>query len=184
MAKLSELEGVVLGMLWSMGPKTAYSIRQIFLKSPSPHWATSAGTIYPLVKRLHQRGLIRSERHATGRREGLIYTLTPAGLKALRHWIGPAPSRVAIAVPVDPLRLRLRFMGALPEREQSALIRNCRHELAASLKCLQSEAATKRNDPDKFLYLAYRSAVTITRARLAMLNDAERMVASQSRKKR
>lgn len=184
MERLSELEGVVLGMLWSMGPQTAYSIRQIFLKSPSPHWATSAGTIYPLVKRLHQRGLIRSERHATGRREGLMYTLTPAGVKALRRWIGPDPAAIATAVPVDALRLRLRFMGALPEREQAALIKNARRQLTASLKQLESEAAGKRNDPDRFLYLAYRGAITTTRVRLALLNDAERIVASPARKRR
>lgn len=183
MEHLSELEGVVLGMLWSMGSKTAYSIRQLFLKSPSPHWATSAGTIYPLMKRLHQRGLIRSERHATGRREGLLYTLTPLGLRTLRRWIGPSPAAIATAVPVDPLRLRLRFMGALPEREQASLIKNTRRELTASLKRLESEAAAKRNDPDKFLFLAYRGAITTTRVRLALLHDAERIVASSGRKR-
>ena len=184
MERLSELEGVVLGMLWSMGPKTAYSIRQIFLKSPSPHWATSAGTIYPLVKRLHERGLIRAERHATGRREGLMYTLTPAGLKALRRWIGPVPPPIATAVPVDSLRLRLRFLGALPGRDQVVLIKAARRELEKSLKRLESEAAGKRHDADQFLYLAYRGAVTTTRSRLAVLHEAERIVAANARKRR
>lgn len=183
MERLSELEGVVLGMLWSMGPKTAYSIRQIFLKSPSPHWATSAGTIYPLVKRLRHRGLIRSERHATGRREGLLYALAPAGLRALRHWIGPSPAPIASAVPIDSLRLRLRFMGALPERERTALIRNYRHELTQALKTLETETAGHKHGPDQFLYLAYRSAVIANRARLAMLTEAERVVAAAGRKK-
>lgn len=184
MERLSELEGVVLGMLWSMGPKTAYSIRQIFLKSPSPHWATSAGTIYPLMKRLHQRGLIRSERHATGKREGLMYTLTPGGMKALRHWIGPHPPAVATAVPVDWLRLRLRFLGALPERDQLALIKNSKQTLTGSIKQMEGELAGLRNNKDKFLHLAYRGAIATTRTRLALLSQAERLVASASKKRR
>jgi DNA-binding PadR family transcriptional regulator len=183
MERLSELEGVVLGMLWSMGPQTAYSIRQIFLKSPSPHWATSAGTIYPLMKRLQQRGLIRSERHATGRREGLMYTLSPAGLKALRRWIGPEPPPIATALPVDALRLRIRFMGSLPEREQTALIKKARQELTTWLKWLESEAAVKRNEPDKFLYLAFRGSIITTKGRLALLNEVERTVTA-ARKRR
>lgn len=184
MERLSELEGVVLGMLWSMGPKTAYSIRQVFLKSPSPHWATSAGTIYPLVKRLHERGLIRSERHATGRREGLMYALTPAGLKALRHWIGPTPPPIATAVPVDSLRLRLRFMGVLAKREQLALLKSSRRDLTKSLKWLEAEAAEKRHDPDKFLALAYHGSIATTRTRLALVNEAERLVTANARKRR
>jgi DNA-binding PadR family transcriptional regulator len=184
MERLSELEGVVLGMLWSQGPQTAYSIRQIFLKSPSPHWATSAGTIYPLVKRLYHRGLIRSERHATGRREGLMYTMTPAGLKTLRRWIGPTPPPIATALPVDALRLRIRFMGALPGREQTALIKKARQELTKWLKWLESESAAKRKDPDKFLYLAFRGSIIATKGRLALLDEAERVVAASARKRR
>jgi DNA-binding PadR family transcriptional regulator len=182
MERLSELEGVVLGMLWSMGPKTAYSIRQIFLKSPSPHWATSAGTIYPLMKRLQHGGYIRSERHATGRREGLMYTLTPAGLKALRRWIGPQPPPIATAVPVDALRLRLRFMGALNERDQETLIKTARRELTDSLKKLEIDGAEHRRDGDPFLQLAYRGAITTTRTRLALLKEAERAMASARKK--
>ena len=182
MERLSELEGVVLGMLWSMGPKTAYSIRQVFLKSPSPHWATSAGTIYPLMKRLKHRGQIRSERHATGRREGLLYTVTPAGLKALRRWIGPQPAAIATAVPVDPLRLRLRFMGALSDKDQETLIKSSRKELTDSIKRLEAEAAGVRKQGDPFLLLAYHGAITANRSRLALLKEAEKAMAAWKKK--
>jgi DNA-binding PadR family transcriptional regulator len=182
MERLSELEGVVLGMLWSMGPKTAYSIRQIFLKSPSPHWATSAGTIYPLMKRLHERGHIRSERHATGRREGLLYTVTPAGLKALRRWIGPHPPPIATAIPVDPLRLRLRFMGVLNDRDQETLIKSARRDLIEWLKKFEAEAAQHRKDGDPFLSLAYHGVIATMKSRLALLKEAEKAMAAAKKK--
>jgi len=184
MGRLSELEGVVLGMLWSMGPKTAYSIRQVFLKSPNPHWATSAGTIYPLVKRLHQRGLIRSERHATGKREGLMYEVTSEGLKSLRRWIGPAPPPVATAVPIDPLRLRIRFMGALSEKDRKTLFVAARRDLKKSIKWLEAEGARMRNDQDPFLYLAFRGSIMTTKSRLAFLDEAEKYANAVAKKKR
>jgi hypothetical protein len=74
-------------------------------------------------------------------------------------------------------------MGALPEREQMALIRNCRHELTQALKSLEADAAAHKNGSDKFLYLAYRGAVTTMRSRLALLTEAERIAASDTRKK-
>jgi len=184
MERLSELEGVVLGMLWAMGPKTAYSIRQYFLKSPNPHWATSAGTIYPLVKRLHERGFIRSERHATGRREGLIYTVAPNGVKALKRWIGPTPPPVATAVPIDPLRLRIRFMGVLTEKERKSLFTAARRDLKKSIEWLESEGVKNRNDKDPFLSLAFRGSIMTTKSRLAFLDEAEKMANAIGRKKR
>jgi DNA-binding PadR family transcriptional regulator len=183
MEKSSELEGVVLGMLWAMGPKTAYSIRQTFLKSPNPHWATSAGTIYPLVKRLHQRGLIRAERHATGKREGLMYTLTPNGMKALKRWIGPTPPPVATAVPIDPLRLRIRFMGALSEKERKVLFNAARRDLKKSLKWLESEGVKSRDEKDPFLYLAFRGSIMTNKSRLAFVDEAEKF-SNASRKRK
>src|SRR5215472_1216720 len=96
MERLSELEGVVLGILWREGPRTAYAIRQVFLRSSSPQWASSAGTIYPLVQRLEKRSLIRSEPRPTGRRQARRYMLTPAGKRMLGRWIGPPLPDVAI----------------------------------------------------------------------------------------
>ncbi len=184
MERLSELEGVVVGMLWSMGPKTAYSIRQAFLKSPNPHWATSAGTIYPLVKRLHQRGLIRSERHATGKREGLMYEATPNGMKALKRWIGPTPPPVATAVPIDPLRLRIRFMGVLSDKERKSLFAASRRDLKKSIQWMETEGTKMRNDKDPFLYLAFRGSIMTNKSRLTFLDEAEKFSNAVARKKR
>jgi hypothetical protein len=110
--------------------------------------------------------------------------MTPAGLKTLRRWIGPTPPPIATALPVDALRLRIRFMGALPGREQTALIKKARQELTKWLKWLESESAAKRKDPDKFLYLAFRGSIIATKGRLALLDEAERVVAASARKRR
>jgi len=40
--QLTELEGCVLGLIRQRGSCTPYTIRRVFLKSPTPHWSGSA----------------------------------------------------------------------------------------------------------------------------------------------
>jgi DNA-binding PadR family transcriptional regulator len=105
--KLTELEGCVLGEIWERGPCTAYAVRQEFLRSLNPHWSGSAGAIYPLIKRLEQRGYVRARDHATGRKQSKRYVVTAAGKRELCRWLGPPLAVGTVGVPMDPLRTRL-----------------------------------------------------------------------------
>ena len=53
---LSELEGVCLGLVRKHEPCTAYRVRQELKAAPSSHWHASAGSVYPLLARLEDRG--------------------------------------------------------------------------------------------------------------------------------
>lgn len=118
-AARSELECFVIGLVWQLGPSSPYDIRRHMNASPSTQWSASAGAIYPLMRRLENEGLLRSEPAARGRRARRLYTTTPAGLRALRAWIGPPLSPDAVTVSHDPLRSRARFLGALtPEQRR------------------------------------------------------------------
>jgi DNA-binding PadR family transcriptional regulator len=110
----SELECFVLGLVWQLGPCSPYDLRRHTRSSPSSQWSASAGAIYPLIGRLHRAGLLNAKDRTTGKRRRREYTITPAGLKALRAWIGPPLAPEAITVAYDPLRSRARFLGALP----------------------------------------------------------------------
>jgi DNA-binding PadR family transcriptional regulator len=117
---LSELECFTLGLVWQIGPCTPYVIRKWMLDSPSTQWSGSAGAIYPLVRRLEGYGLLRARQEATGRRNHETYSITQAGLKALKQWIGPPLADEAVTVAYDPLRSRARFLGTLTRRQQLA----------------------------------------------------------------
>jgi len=121
---LTELEGTVLGVVGSDGPCTPYRVRRVFLSSPSPYWSGSAGAIYPLMTRLEGRGLLRSKEHATGSRTGLVYSLTPAGRRALTGWLGSPTDDILTSVPPDPLRTRVAFLALLaPSARRDYLVR-------------------------------------------------------------
>ena len=58
MTDLTDLEQAALGVVWRDGPCTPYQVRKQFLDSPTPSWSGSAGTIYPLMRRLEDMGLV------------------------------------------------------------------------------------------------------------------------------
>src|SRR4051812_17726619 len=85
----SELECFVLGLIWQLGPASAYEVRRHMQDSPSTQWSASAGAIYPLMQRLERLGLLKGSDHQLGKRARREYRTTPAGLAALKSWIGP-----------------------------------------------------------------------------------------------
>lgn len=115
----SELECFALGLVWQLGPASAYDIRTHMQKSPSTQWSGSAGAIYPLIRRLARRGLLSGKRERVGRRGRVRYHITPAGLRVLKAWVGPPFSPDAITVSYDPLRSRARFLAALAPAQRT-----------------------------------------------------------------
>ncbi|MFN8179020.1 MAG: PadR family transcriptional regulator [bacterium] len=119
---LTELEGTVLGVVWSRQPCTPYQVRRQFTDSPSPHWSGSAGAIYPLMVRLEEAGLVRSQAHATGSRKSRRYRVTAEGRAALARWVGPPVGDEIVGVPPDPLRARIAFLTVLPLAKRRKLL--------------------------------------------------------------
>lgn len=116
----SELECFVIGLVWQLGPSSPYDIRRALLDSPSSQWSGSAGAIYPLMARLARRGLLASKADSASPRSKRTYRVTPAGLAALRAWIGPPLAKDAVTVSYDPLRSRARFLAALTPAQRRA----------------------------------------------------------------
>lgn len=118
----TDLEAFALGLIWRHGPCTAYTVRKLMADSPSTQWSASAGAIYPLVRRLEKRGLLKSLAARGDARNARRYAATPRGVAALREWIGPPLPAAAITVAYDPLRSRARFLAALAPAERRAWI--------------------------------------------------------------
>lgn len=119
----SELECFILGLVWQLGPSSPYDVRRHMRASPSTQWSASAGAIYPLFQRLERQGLLASESSARGKRERRLYAITATGLRELRAWIGPPLRAEAVTVTHDPLRSRVRFLGALTPAQRSRWLR-------------------------------------------------------------
>ncbi len=75
--ELTTTEFIILGLL-STGPQTGYTIIQT-LGDHANGWRTSAGSIYPALRRLEQRGIIEGTVEAVHTRLRRTYRITTDG---------------------------------------------------------------------------------------------------------
>jgi len=182
--KLTELEGCALGLIWESGSCSIYAVRKVFMNSPNPYWSGSAGAIYPLVRRLEGRGLLGSREGYTGERRRILYVLTAAGLRSLRAWLGPRLPDWSVTIPVDPLRARIRFLGALKRQERAAFLANAERQLVAQIKDARTKYRSHDPGQDPFRYLVPRGVAMIAQARLAWIREAARLLCPERKAQR
>jgi DNA-binding PadR family transcriptional regulator len=89
--EITTLEYIVLGLI-GMSPQSGYSIISA-LEESTHRWSASPGSIYPILKRFEQQGLIAGELDLVYEtRPRKMYTLTPQGEETLDEWLrGPMP---------------------------------------------------------------------------------------------
>jgi len=88
----------ILGFL-KMGPKTGYDIKHLSNETISHFWKYSFGQIYPCLKKLEQRRLVRKEKITVGTRAKYVYSITAGGEKALEDWLSAKAPNEDIRVP-------------------------------------------------------------------------------------
>ena len=113
---LSELEGVILGVVWREGPCSPYVVKREFEQSPSSSWSASAGAIYPAITKLEAHGLLSSREEAWRGRTRRLVRLTARGRTALRAWLSDLPDWTG-RVTSDPIRARAHFLDLLPDQD-------------------------------------------------------------------
>lgn len=166
LSSLSELEGGVLGIVHESPGATAHGVREMFRQSRSSHWSGSAGAIYPLMKKLHARGLLAMSESQRGSAVRRAYKITPAGTKELRRWLGPPLSPWVAAVTFDPLRTRMPFLGALSPAKQEAFLLNAAELLEDELRQIRSVRGRARESEPFWEQMAAEGCQAIAQARL------------------
>ena len=174
MADLSEMEHVVLGIIWKKGPCTPYLVRKEFITSPSPHFSGSEGAIYPLVRRLEKRGLLTSKADRTGQRPRRLFRITQTGSTALRRWLRPPLADDVAAPGHDPIRTRLYFLAALSAAKRSVFLDDSEHRLRNQIPILQAHIRDYIRIDDVFAECAARGMLHATRARIAWITEVRR----------
>jgi DNA-binding PadR family transcriptional regulator len=92
-------------------PMTGYELAKTFDSSIGFFWKTDHQQIYRELSRLRDRGYIQGrEVVQTGKPNKLVYTLTPEGRAAFRHWAARPSSPASIK---DDLLIRLYALEAV-----------------------------------------------------------------------
>jgi DNA-binding PadR family transcriptional regulator len=107
-------EFAILGLL-AEAPRSGYDIKKEVEGRLGHFWSESYGHIYPMLRRLHSRGLVEKEvEEQSGRPDRHVYRITAQGQHELTGWFAAPP--VAATRTRNELLLRL-FLGrhASPE---------------------------------------------------------------------
>ena len=123
----------ILGML-SIQPMSGYDIRKESESSIGYFWSESYGQIYPALRDLATRGLIkRRAGRRGGNRDRHVYEITDLGLHALQAWRAEPPRPVPVR---NELLLKLFFgkRGAAEPHEAEWVSRLLADETAALRK--------------------------------------------------
>lgn len=109
--RLTATSHIVLGMLERAGGQaTPYALKQMLARGVGNFWSLQHAQLYTEPERLARAGLVEEQRERGGRRRR-VYTITPAGRRALRDWLAtPATGAGELR---DPGLLQL-FFGADP----------------------------------------------------------------------
>lgn len=169
MSKLSELEGVALGIVSRDSPCTPYAVRKFLKNSPSSHWQGSAGSIYPMLLRLEQRGYIQSETDASDGRGRRLLLITDKGQQALSQWIHQGTTPELVSAISDHIRTRVFFMASLNPKERHKFLTESFVALSEFLKATEHRLSKTDQKTDPYAWFACENVVLQTRTRIEWL---------------
>jgi len=176
LTKISELEGVVIGMVRSRHSCTAYSVRRMLQQSPSAHWSASAGAIYPLLDRLEREGWVKSELDPDDRRGRRLLVVTPDGRKAHRRWMLAASHAEVAANISDAVRTRAFFLSVMSPHDRRQFVDESLEALEAFLKITQQDLEDRSSEVDDLSRLAALGGVRQAEARVAWMREVKSYV--------
>ena len=114
--ELSNLECVVIAQVRRVAPCTAHEIRVSFANSTSNKYSSSAGSIYPLLRRLTAQGYVGKKQSMKGNQRRSLYTCTSEGKRELKRWLFRLSSPESF--PDDPVRTRMQYLDVLSPADQ------------------------------------------------------------------
>lgn len=173
--QLTEDEGTFLALLVRVQPATAYQLSKIYAESPVSNYGTSKGKIYPLIRRLGERGLLKSRPVEGDARGSEKLECTARGREALRSWIKDI--RPGYLLLEDPLRTMVQSFDVLSADEQSEWIERTRAALRQKLEELEAYGPTVFV-PHKDA--VHDNAVSSLRTRLEWLDRLEDSLARET----
>ena len=130
MPRTATTANAVLGLL-ALRPRWAsYEITRQLRRNMRFFWPRAESRIYEETKGLVAKGYARVDHEHVGRRARTVYSITPAGRRALREWLSTPPK--GIALECEPL-LRV-FLSDLSTRAQlDAALQQTRRDAQAIL---------------------------------------------------
>jgi len=172
--KNNSLLGYALLGLLHHQPFSGYDLRKIFSSSPIAGFSDSPGAIYPALRRLQLRGLVRGVvEPSNGLRKRRVFRITPKGSASLKAWQGKAIVRDDIIHCMGELLLRFAFMDrTLGAQRAQAFLREFARELSSYIPTLRLHLDTHESEMPLSGRLALESGIQGYEAQLQWARES------------
>ncbi len=144
---LTDLEQVLLAMICT-APCSGYELKQRFSTTPMGVYKPSSGSLYPALRRLEQRGLLRAQRSRARRttaRPTRVYEPTAMGRAAHLAWVRAPLDPASIWPQLGMHLLRFVMMEPLLDRHEIlAFLRSFEVAMAAFVDRLERHTASSQ----------------------------------------
>jgi len=169
----STLAFALLGLIWQE-PRSGYDLRKFFSSTPMISFSDSPGAIYPALRRLELRGLVRGHvEEQSGLRRRRIFQLTARGRAEFKRWQKQAVMRHDVVRNLDALMLRFAFMDQFAEKGAALQFLKAFHkELAAYIPSLRKYLKSNRQHMPQSGRLALESGIQAYETQLRWTKDA------------
>lgn len=162
---LTHHESHVLAVIRKWEPVTAYFVRKAVSRSLASTFSDSPGSIYPMIERLKQRGLVSAEAGPDTGRKAELLSCTSAGEDVIREWLVRVDDNDLL--PEDPWRTRVLFADLLESGVRDAWLRNMRDAMEAELDRIAARRQLATDDGERD---AAENARLLSEARLVWLD--------------
>ena len=162
------LLGTIVG-----GPSSGYDLKKLFTATPAAVYQPSPGALYPALRRLERRRLLRAEADVSaGRRGRRVYHATEAGRAAHLAWIRQPVDPGTVASDLDLHLMRFVMMERqLPRADVLAFLSGLADALAGFVASVERYLATAVM-PGRHPRLALEHGIAVHRASLDWARSA------------
>jgi len=133
----------LLGLLHQQA-LSGYDLRKIFTSTPIGGFSDSPGAIYPALRRLEERGLVRGEvPKSNSLRKRRVFRITSRGLASFKAWQSKPIVREDMIRRVGELLLRFAFMDqTFGPKRSVAFLREFAKQLSSYVPSLREHLDT------------------------------------------
>jgi DNA-binding PadR family transcriptional regulator len=168
--QLTAFEHILLGLICT-SPSSGYDLKRIFAATPMGIYQPSSGSLYPALRRLEQRGLVRAQASAGGAgqsaRRRHVYEPTRAGLAIHVSWLGTPVKPETVSRDLGLHLMRFVMMERLfPPEEVLAFLQSLADALAVQTTQLEQYTAATAGLGDRHPQLALDHGLAVHRASL------------------
>jgi DNA-binding PadR family transcriptional regulator len=175
---LTDFEQILLGVIDSE-PRSGYGLKKMFNSSPSSVYQPSPGALYPALRRLEARGLLRAEKISTGRRAQRMYHVTDAGHAAHMEWLRQpvVPATVGADLGLHLMRFAL-MEDRLPRAAIRAFLEDLENALDTFVTAMERYLASGVQAHKPHAELAIKHGIAVHRASLDWTRSARSALAA------